>query len=60
MTMDFKLPPSGAPRNVEAGDRVTFEFFVDKEGLPQLTRVTPLAPEPKAAAAAPAPAGSKP
>jgi len=59
MTMDFKLPPSGAPRNVEAGDRVTFEFFVDKEGLPQLTRVTPLAPESKAAAAA-AKAGSKP
>jgi Cu(I)/Ag(I) efflux system membrane fusion protein len=59
MTMDFKLPPGGAPRNVEAGDRVTFEFFVDKEGLPQLTRVTPLAPEPKSANA-PARAGSKP
>jgi Cu(I)/Ag(I) efflux system membrane fusion protein len=59
MTMDFKLPSGGAPRNVEAGDRVTFEFFVDKEGLPRLTRVTPLAPEPKAANAA-AKAGSKP
>ncbi len=59
MTMDFKLPPGGVPRNVEAGDRVTFEFFVDKEGLPRLTRVTPLAPEPKAANAA-AKAGSKP
>ena len=60
MTMDFKLPPGGAPRNVEAGDRVTFEFFVDKEGLPQLTRVRPLAPEPKTTAAPPASAGSKP
>jgi len=59
MTMDFRLPPSGAPRNVQAGDRVTFEFFVDKEGLPQLTAVTPMAPDPRAANAA-AKAGSKP
>jgi Cu(I)/Ag(I) efflux system membrane fusion protein len=59
MTMDFKLPPGGAPRSVQVGDRVTFEFFVDKEGLPQLTTVTPMAPEPKAVNAA-AKAGSKP
>ena len=59
MTMDFKVPPAGVPRNVEAGDRVSFEFFIDPEGLPQLTTVTPLAPEPQAAKA-PAPAGSKP
>ncbi|RST50987.1 efflux RND transporter periplasmic adaptor subunit [Variovorax sp. MHTC-1] len=57
MTMDFKLPTGGAPRNVRTGDRVTFEFFMDKDDLPQLTRVTPMAPEPKAAA--PAPTGSK-
>ena len=43
MTMDFKLPAGGAPRNVQAGDRVTFEFFVGPDGLPQLTRVTPMA-----------------
>ncbi|MGH8848097.1 MAG: copper-binding protein, partial [Polaromonas sp.] len=50
MTMDFKLPPPGAlPRKLEAGDRVSFEFYIDAEGLPQLTRVSPLAPEPKAA-----------
>jgi Cu(I)/Ag(I) efflux system membrane fusion protein len=49
MTMDFKLPPQGLPRNVEAGDRVSFEFYMNSEGLPQLTRVTPQAPEPKAA-----------
>jgi membrane fusion protein, copper/silver efflux system len=60
MTMDFKLPPGGAPRNVRAGDRVTFEFFVDKEGLPQLARVTPRAPEPPNAARTPASAGSRP
>ncbi|WP_431273210.1 efflux RND transporter periplasmic adaptor subunit [Variovorax ureilyticus] len=52
MTMDFKLPPGGAPRNVQVGDRVTFEFFMDKDDLPQLTRVTPMAPEPKAATTA--------
>jgi Cu(I)/Ag(I) efflux system membrane fusion protein len=57
MTMDFKLPTGGAPRNVRTGDRVTFEFFMDKDDLPQLTRVTPMAPEPKAAA--PAATGSK-
>jgi membrane fusion protein, copper/silver efflux system len=53
MTMDFKLPPGGAPRNVQVGDRVTFEFYMDKEGPPQLTAVTPLA-------SAPQRAGSKP
>ncbi|KWT70859.1 MULTISPECIES: efflux RND transporter periplasmic adaptor subunit [unclassified Variovorax] len=57
MTMDFKLPTGGAPRNVQNGDRVTFEFFMDKDDLPQLTRVTPMAPGPKAAA--PAATGSK-
>ncbi|RQP21835.1 efflux RND transporter periplasmic adaptor subunit [Piscinibacter terrae] len=59
MTMDFKLPPSGVPRNVKTGDRVTFEFYIDQENLPQLTTVTPLPPEPKAANSA-ATAGSKP
>ena len=58
MTMDFKLPPTGAPRNVQAGDRVTFEFYMGSDNLPQLTTVTPMAPEPKAAMAS-AP-GSKP
>ena len=41
--MDFKLPRSGAPRNVAVGDRVTFEFFMDRDNLPQLTTVTPMA-----------------
>ncbi len=46
MTMDFKLPPAGKlPRNLKAGDRVSFEFYIDAEGLPQLTRVSPLTPE---------------
>jgi Cu(I)/Ag(I) efflux system membrane fusion protein len=50
MTMDFKLPPTGAPRNVAVGDRVTFEFFMGSDNLPQLTTVTPMAAAPKAAA----------
>ena len=58
MTMDFKLPKGGAPR-VNVGDRVNFEFYMNPEGLPQLTAVTLQAPEPQAATAA-ASAGSKP
>lgn len=53
MTMDFKSPPSQAlPRSLQAGDRVSFEFYIGADG-PQLTRVSPLA-----AAPAPAPAAS--
>ena len=43
MTMDFKLPPDGAARNVQVGDRVRFEFFMGADDLPQLTHVTPMA-----------------
>ena len=56
MTMEFKLPKGGVPRGVDVGDRVDFEFYMDSEGLPQLSSVTLLVPEPKAAAAS---AGSK-
>jgi membrane fusion protein, copper/silver efflux system len=48
MTMDFKLPEKGLPRNVQAGDRVTFEFYEATEGIPQITIITPMAPEAKA------------
>ena len=58
MTMDFKLPKGGAPRGVASGDRVDFEFFMDAEGLPRLTSVKPVPPEP--GAMAPARSGSKP
>ncbi|MES2412970.1 MAG: efflux RND transporter periplasmic adaptor subunit [Pseudomonadota bacterium] len=42
MTMEFK-PPSAKdlPRNMAAGDRVTFEFYMNAEGLPQITRISP-------------------
>jgi len=50
MTMDFKTPPQQAlPRNLQAGDRVSFEFYMDADGLPQLTRVAPLASAPASA-----------
>lgn len=59
MTMDFKLPPGGVPSGVKSGGRVRFEFFIDKENLPQLTAVTPMAPERRAASTAAA-SGGKP
>jgi Cu(I)/Ag(I) efflux system membrane fusion protein len=43
MTMDFKLPPGGATNGVRVGDRVSFEFIMGADDLPQLTRVTPMA-----------------
>ena len=58
MTMDFKLPASGKPRNLEAGDKVNFEFLEDTDGLQQITRIYPSTSEPKAAVAKPT--GSKP
>ncbi len=56
MTMDFKPPEKGLPRNVQAGDRVTFEFYEAAEGIPQITIITPMTPEAKAAPKA----GTKP
>jgi Cu(I)/Ag(I) efflux system membrane fusion protein len=60
MTMDFKVPETGLPRNVQAGDRVTFEFYMDAEGLPQLTSIAPTANSPATAPTASRPTGSKP
>ncbi|MEK8024569.1 efflux RND transporter periplasmic adaptor subunit [Pseudaquabacterium rugosum] len=59
MTMDFKPPPKGLPRGLGVGDKVGFEFYMDTQGLPQLTAVTVLAPANQAAASAAKP-GSKP
>ena len=51
MTMDFKRPPPAAlPPNLKTGNQVRFEFYMDTEGLPQLTRVSPLAPKTAAGA----------
>ena len=59
MTMDFKLPKGWMPRKVAVGDLVDFEFTMNPDGPPQLTRVTPLPTAPKAAVG-PASAGGKP
>jgi Cu(I)/Ag(I) efflux system membrane fusion protein len=56
MTMDFKLPKGGVPTGLQSGDRVDFEFYMNSDGLPQLTGVTRLAPVPKTAMAPMAPA----
>ena len=49
MTMDFKRPATpDLPKNLAVGSQVGFEFFMDAEGLPQLTRITPMAPAPGA------------
>ncbi len=62
MTMDFKPPKAGAPRGVAAGDKVDFEFFMDAEGLPQITRMTLVPPPPVSSGASPAAkaSGSRP
>ncbi len=52
MTMDFKLPHRGLPRGLAAGDKVSFEFYMDADNLPQLTSLTVIAPQSKPAAAA--------
>ena len=59
MTMDFKAPQRGLPRGLAAGDKVNFEFYIGADDVPQLTGVTVLAPETKAAAGG-AKVGSKP
>ncbi|HEY2978270.1 MAG TPA: efflux RND transporter periplasmic adaptor subunit [Burkholderiaceae bacterium] len=48
MTMDFKPPAQGLPRNVEVGDAVSFAFTMGTDG-PQLTRIVPLASQARAA-----------
>ena len=44
MTMEFKAPAGGMPRNVAKGDRVQFEFVMPKDSEPTLTSITPVAP----------------
>ncbi|MFP5325777.1 MAG: copper-binding protein, partial [Gammaproteobacteria bacterium] len=41
MTMEFKLPARDQrPASLKVGDPVAFEFYMEKEGPPQLTRLT--------------------
>ena len=52
MTMDFQLPPTRdkVAADLKAGEQVSFEFVMGKDGLPQLTRVTRAAGAPAAGA----------
>ena len=42
MTMEFRLPPGGAPKGLKAGDCIRFEFTVGPDGA-QLSSVTRVA-----------------
>ena len=46
MTMGFKLPASGLPKNVAVGDTVAFEIRQTKDGMYQITTISPLASTP--------------
>jgi Cu(I)/Ag(I) efflux system membrane fusion protein len=44
MTMGFKAPASGLPKEIKTGDRVTFEFRATTDGRFELQTIAPLAP----------------
>jgi Cu(I)/Ag(I) efflux system membrane fusion protein len=41
MTMGFKVPAGGLPKNLAVGDAVTFEFRQAKDGSFEITRIAP-------------------
>ena len=41
MTMGFKAPSSGVPKSVRVGDRVAFEIRAGKDGMYDITTITP-------------------
>ena len=43
MTMGFKAPASGLPKEIKVGDRVTFEFRPATDGRFELQTIAPLA-----------------
>ena len=44
MTMGFKLPASGLPKNVAVGDTVAFEIRQTKDGMYEITSISSLRP----------------
>jgi membrane fusion protein, copper/silver efflux system len=42
MTMNFKLPATGLPKNVAVGDAVTFKIRPIKDGMFEITTITPI------------------
>lgn len=47
MTMGFQLPANGLPANVAVGDMVTFDIRQTKDGMYQVTSISPSAEIPK-------------
>jgi Cu(I)/Ag(I) efflux system membrane fusion protein len=50
MTMGFKAPAAGLPRNVAVGDMVVFDIRQGRDGMYELVSIAPTAPEPGQAA----------
>lgn len=46
MTMNFKLPATGLPKNVAVGDAVTFKIRPIKDGMFEITTIAPTAAAP--------------
>ncbi len=46
MTMGFKPPPTGLPRNIAVGDSVTFEIIQAKDGMYEIAAILPTAEAP--------------
>jgi Cu(I)/Ag(I) efflux system membrane fusion protein len=46
MTMDFTLPANRLPGNIAVGDTVTFEIRENKEGMFEITAISPTGPAP--------------
>jgi len=44
MTMGFKVPAEGVPKNLAVGDMVNFEFQQTKDGAFQITNISPAGP----------------
>ena len=46
MTMGFKLPPSGLPKNIAVGDNVAFDIRQTKDGMFEIVGISPTAGAP--------------
>jgi membrane fusion protein, copper/silver efflux system len=63
MTMDFRIPSTGLPKNLVDGDQVSFEFHAGQKGGFELKSVKPIRPAPSGSSSGPAATarqGSKP
>lgn len=48
MTMGFKVPAAGLPRNVGLGDRVAFDIKSRQDGVFEIVAISPIADAPAA------------